>query len=79
MAAVKLPPAYPLDEKGHPVGHAVCQPIGLYARNAGLRGIRARSACAPDGGGRELAWFPATRRSRARLRSIQPFETWYWG
>lgn len=78
VVAVKLPPTYPLDEKGHLVGHGLCQPIGLHAKSAGLRGIRARSACSPDGGGRELAWFPATRRSHARARAIQPFETWYW-
>jgi len=64
---------------GHLVEHEVCQPIGLHAKQRGLRGIRARSARAPHRGRRELAWFPATRRSRARARTIQPFETWYWG
>jgi len=78
VAAVKLPPTYPLDSGGSIVEHAVCQPIGLEVKEAGLRGVRARSARAPDGGGRELAWFPATRGSRARVRLIQSFEAWYW-
>jgi hypothetical protein len=79
VAAVGLPPGYPLDEHGRLVGHAVCQPIGLEVKRAGLRGVRARSARAPDGAGRELAWFPAGARSRARSLSIEPFERWYWG
>ena len=77
VAAVNLPSTYPLDEKERLVEFAVCQSIGLRAKMAGLRGVRARSAQAPDGGRRELAWFPATRRSRARAQAIQSFETWY--
>jgi RES domain len=79
VAAVGLPPSYPMDADGNLVEHAVCQPIGLEAKRAGLRGVRARPACAPEGGGRELAWFPATRKSHARVQLIQSFETWYWG
>ena len=77
VAAVNLPSTYPLDEKGQLVEHAVCQAIGLAVKKTGLRGVRARSARAPDGGRRELAWFPATRRSRARAQVIQPFESWH--
>ncbi len=77
VAAVDLPSTYPLDEKNRLVGHEVCQAIGLRAKMDGLHGVRARSARAPDGGRRELAWFPATRRSRARAQAIQSFETWY--
>jgi len=79
VAAVNLPPTYPLDAGGSIVEHAVCQPIGLEANSAGLRGVRARSARAPEGGDRELAWFPATRGSHARVRLIQSFDAWYWG
>lgn len=78
VAAADLPTSYPLDADGRLVEHAVCQPIGLKAKQAGLRGVRARSARTPAGGGRELAWFPATKGSRARVRLIQSFETWYW-
>jgi hypothetical protein len=79
VAAVKLPATYPLDENGRLVGHGVCQPIGLAAKRAGLRGVRARSARAPEGGGREVAWFPAGSRSHARALEIQRFDAWYWG
>lgn len=79
VADVNLPATYPVDGSVRLIAHSVCQPIGLVARQARLRGVRARSARAPDGAGRELAWFPATRQSRARARSIEPFETWYWG
>jgi hypothetical protein len=78
VAAVKLPAGFPLDQHGRLVAHAPCQAIGLEAKRTGLRGVRARSARAPDGAGRELAWFPATRRSRARAAAVEPFEAWYW-
>jgi len=78
VAAVKLPAGFPLDEHSQLVPHAVCQAIGLEAKRTGLRGVRARSARAPDGAGRELAWFPATRRSRARAVAVERFEAWYW-
>lgn len=79
VAAVGLPPSYPLDVDGRLIGHEVCQPIGATAKAQGLRGVRCRSARAPDGAGRELAWFPATSRSRARLGGIAAFETWFYG
>ncbi|MHB1912031.1 MAG: RES family NAD+ phosphorylase [Acidimicrobiales bacterium] len=79
LAAVGLPPSYPLDVDGRLIGHEVCQPIGAAAHDQGLRGVRCRSARAPDGAGRELAWFPATSRSRARLGGVAAFETWFYG
>lgn len=77
VAAVGLPPTYPLDRAGHPVGHDACQPVGVAVHGRGLRGIRCRSAQA--GAGRELAWFPATSRSRARRTVTRRFEDWFWG
>ncbi|MCB1746241.1 MAG: RES family NAD+ phosphorylase [Gammaproteobacteria bacterium] len=74
-----LPPNYPRDENGAPVGHARCQPIGSRARAAGLRGVHARSAPSPDGAGRELAWFPAGPRARARRVETLSFVAWFWG
>lgn len=74
-----LPVSYPLDENGELIGHEVCQPVGSAAHTRGLRGVRCRSARVPFGAGRELAWFPATPRTRARLRAISSFEAWYYG
>ena len=79
VAAVDLPATYPLGGDGRLIGHDRCQPIGLEAKRRGLRGVRSRSARAPDGAGRELAWFPATRRSRARAVAVEPFDDWFWG
>ncbi len=78
LAAVGLPSTYPLDEGAELIPHSVCQPIGVEVHRAGLRGVRARSARAPDGAGRELAWFPASRRSRARQLRSESFSSWYW-
>jgi RES domain-containing protein len=73
-----LPAAYPLDSKGALVPHAPCQAVGRRAKAQGLRGVRARSARAPDGAGREVAWYPASARSRATLDETLPFDAWYW-
>ncbi len=76
--AVGLPPSYPLDVSGQSISHDQCQAIGLQVHEQGLRGVRSRSAQAPLGAGRELAWFPATTRSKARATSMTPFEEWFW-
>ena len=78
VKAVKLPKTYPLDEKGVLVARERCQPIGQATKDRGLRGVRARSAQAQDGAGRELAWFPATTRSRAQPVEILVFDAWFW-
>ena len=74
-----LPNTYPLDPDGAPVPHTCCQPIGTKAKEAVLRGVRARSARSPDGAGRDLAWFPATARSAARRVQTLRFVAWFWG
>lgn len=79
VAALGLPASYPLDARGRLVGRGACQRVGAEAHARGLRGVRCRSARAPDGAGRELAWFPATSRSRARLKETASFVTWYYG
>ncbi len=73
------PPSYPLDGGGAVVEHEPCQQVGQEVHDAGLRGVRCRSAQAPHGAGRELAWFPATGRSRARLVARLTFDEWFWG
>jgi len=79
VAAVGLPPTYPLDSRRRLIGHARCRPIGEAAHAHGLRGVRCRAARSPYGAGRELAWFPATTRSRARQVGVTPFGRWYYG
>jgi hypothetical protein len=78
VAAVDLPVTYPLHEAGHLVPHEACQRIGRQANDAGLRDVRCRSAAAPDGAGREVAWLPATVRSHATLVDRLEFDDWYW-
>ena len=79
VTAVGLPAGYPVDEGGGLVAHDTCQKIGRRMREAGWRGVRCRSAQAPRGAGRELAWYPATARSRARLIERRNFVDWFWG
>ena len=77
VRAAGLPDTYPREHDGTPVPHARCQPIGARARADRLRGVRARSAQTPDGTGRELAWFPASVRSRARPRETLALTAWF--
>lgn len=77
IGAAGLPHTYPLAEDGAPVPHTRCQPIGMEARAAGLRGVHARSAQSRGGAGRELAWFPASARSIARRAGGMVFTAWF--
>lgn len=79
LRSAGLPNTYPLAPGGVSVPHTRCQPIGTKVKEAGLRGVRARSAHSPDGAGRELAWFPATARSVSRRVRTLGFVAWYWG
>jgi RES domain-containing protein len=79
VAAAGLPPTYPNNRHGTPVPHSVCQAVGAQVKSSRLRGVRARSAVAQDGAGRELAWFPASVASQARLIRRIHFERWFWG
>ena len=78
IAALDLPKTYPLDGAGRTVTRERCQLIGVAVHGRGLRGVRARSAQSPDRAGRELAWFPATARSRAKVVETLPFGAWFW-
>ena len=79
VRAAGLPDTYPWDEEGRPVPHTRCQPVGIRAKAAGLRGVRARSAQSGDGTARELAWFPASARSIARRVRGLTFTAWFRG
>ena len=65
LMALGLPRTYPRKSRGGSVGWASCRRAARVVRAARLRGVLARSAATPDGGGRELAWFPG-RGSRAQ-------------
>lgn len=66
LKSLGLPVGYPLDAAGEVVERGVCQPIGAEVKEAGLRGVWCISAALATHAGRELAWFPASARSRAR-------------
>ena len=74
-----LPATYPRHRNGKPVRHDVCQPVGQAVKDAGLRGVHARSAVVDDGTGRELAWFPARESSRATPVRRLVFGEWWYG
>jgi hypothetical protein len=78
LEALGLPATYPRHVNGKPIRHDVCQPIGQAVKEAGLRGVHARSAATDDGGGRELAWFPARDSSTATLEVRLPFRDWWY-
>ncbi len=78
LRALDLSAGYPRDAHGGDVGYEVCQSIGRQIRQRGLRGVWCRSACTSDGRGRELAWFPAAARSRARPIWTRPRPLGAW-
>lgn len=74
LAQLSLPPTYPVNRRGNPVGRGVTQSIGATAHAAGLRGVWCTSAA---GVGRELAWFPAAASTaQAAWSSPKPFGHW---
>lgn len=79
LDALGLPPTYPVDAAGTEVPHSECQPIGSDVKDLGLRGVYAKSAATHDGSGRELAWFPARRSSRATaVGDPIDFDQWWY-
>jgi hypothetical protein len=72
-----LPAEYPDDAAGVRVTHAVCQPIGKDAFDAGLPGVACRSAARGVAeGDEELAWFERGERLVETARWA--FDEWYW-
>jgi hypothetical protein len=78
LVALGLPASYPLEADGTAVAHTRCQGLGERVHAAGLRGVWCISAATVDGVGRELAWFPATPRSRARPVWDEPLPLGAW-
>lgn len=78
LRALGLPASYPLGTDGERVSHEHCQSVGARVHAANLRGIWYISAASRDGVGRELAWFPATPRSKARPVWREPLPLGSW-
>ncbi len=78
LEALGLPTTYPLGGDGQEVPRAACQAVGERVREARLRGVWCRSAADRLGEARELAWFPATRRSLARPVWPEPLPLGGW-
>jgi hypothetical protein len=83
LRALGLPATYPRAADGSRVEVETCRPIGAAIRQRGLRGLWCRSAVpdeeeADPGEGRELAWFPAGRRSVARAVWDAPLPLGQW-
>lgn len=75
VKAAGLPLTYPLNANGSVVSHGRCRAIGVQARDAGLGGVEARSACTPDGSGRELALWSGLSGVRPVKRRA-PYGRW---
>ena len=77
LLSLGLPDTYPLDERGEPIAHDICQPIGQRAWDASELGIACRSAArfAPPNG-EELAFF--ARRRHLRVDAVDAYADWYW-
>lgn len=78
LESVGLPATYPRYGNGRPVKHDACQSVGIDVHDRGLRGVLARSAATSDDSGRELAWFPAQKSSRAKLVRRHSFADWWF-
>ena len=73
-----LPETYPRHRNGRRVSWSSCQPIGLWAWEAGEPGIACRSAALrPLGRGEELAVFD--RGGAFAAETTHDFESWFWG
>lgn len=78
LGALDLPETYPIDADGAEVPRSICQAIGARVKAEGLRGVWSWSAATADRSGRELAWFPATSRSKARAVWRRPLPLSRW-
>lgn len=76
LVALGLPRGYPHRARGGEVPWSTCRRAARTVREAGLRGVLARSAATPDGTGRELAWFPARGAAATPVGAPAPFAAW---
>lgn len=76
LSSLGLPKSYPLDDRGEPVPHRVCQPIGEQAWSDDEPGIACRSAASIPTSGEELAYF--NRGKALKVEDEEEFSTWFW-
>ncbi len=76
LAAIGLPRTYPRRPSGGEVAWSACRRAARAIRDAGLRGVLARSAALDDHRLRELAWFPARGVHARRAGDAVPFAEW---
>lgn len=75
LSSLGLPKSYPLDERGRPVSHEVCQPIGEQAWEDGEPGIACRSRATAPVAGEELAYFNRSVKLKAEGKRV--FSEWF--
>jgi RES domain len=78
LRSLGLPRNYPVNARGGEIKYERCQADGARLRASGVRGVWCKSACTPDGRGRELAWFPASAHSKARPVWAKPRPLGAW-
>jgi hypothetical protein len=79
LAAVGLPPSYPLDSGGGLVGYDVCRAVGQQAYDGGRTGVACRSAAAgAESHDEELAVFD-THTDSVKMTGRRPFADWFLG
>jgi RES domain-containing protein len=76
LSSLGLPESYPLDNRGRPVPHGVCQPIGQEAWNNDEPGIACRSRASAPTAGEELAYF--NRGKKLKVEGEEGFSEWFW-
>lgn len=76
LSSLGLPKSYPLDERGSPVPHERCRPIGKQAWNEGEPGIACRSLASVPDAGEELAYF--SRGEKLKVKGEEGFSGWFW-
>jgi hypothetical protein len=76
LSSLGLPTSYPLDDRGKPVPHRACQPIGEKAWDRGEPGIACRSLASSPVAGEELAYFNHGKKLKAE--SKEKFSEWFW-
>lgn len=76
LSSLGLPQSYPFDDRGQPIPHPVCQPLGEQAQESGEPGIACRSRASAPTSGEELAYF--NRGEELKAEAEEEFSDWFW-